>query len=40
QLPVIHYPRKFGQQTGGNWRVIVRAAFESFGLYKQLRGIT
>ena len=40
QLPVSHYHRKFGQQTGGNWRVIVRAAFESFGLYKQLRGGT
>lgn len=38
QLPVSHYRRKFGTQTGGNWRVIVRAAFESFGLYKQLRG--
>lgn len=36
QLPVIHYPRKFGEQTGGNWRVIVRAARESFVLYKQL----
>lgn len=38
QLPVFHYPRKFGEQTGGNWRVIVRAARESFVLYKQLHG--
>lgn len=36
QLPVSHYSRKFGHQTGGNWRVIVRAARESFVLYKQL----
>ena len=37
QLPVKHYPRLFGSQTGGNWRVIVRAAFESFRLFKELR---
>jgi glycosyltransferase involved in cell wall biosynthesis len=36
QLPVHHYPRRFGEQTGGNWRVIVRAARESFRLYKEL----
>jgi glycosyltransferase involved in cell wall biosynthesis len=36
QLPVTHYPRKFGDQTGGNWRVIARAARESFALYKEL----
>ncbi len=39
QLPVRHYPRKFGEQTGGNWRVIARAARESFVLYKQLQKI-
>ncbi|MFZ2199890.1 MAG: glycosyltransferase family 2 protein [Microgenomates group bacterium] len=39
QLPVTHYPRKFGEQTGGNWRVIVRAAKESFHLYKQLHEV-
>ncbi len=38
QLPVTHYPRKFGEQTGGNWRVIVKAAVESFRLYKQEHG--
>lgn len=36
QLPVSHYPRKFGEQTGGHWWVIIRAARESFMLYKQL----
>lgn len=40
QLSVVHYPRKFGEQTGGNWRVIVRAAIESFGLYKQLHEVS
>lgn len=36
QLPVHHYPRRFGEQTGGNWRVIARAARESFHLYQEL----
>lgn len=36
QLPVTHYARRFGEQTGGNWRVIMRAASESFKLYKEL----
>lgn len=36
ELPVKHYPRKFGEQTGGNWRVIARAAKESFSLYQEL----
>lgn len=36
QLPVTHYARRFGEQTGGNWRVIMRAARESFRLYKEL----
>lgn len=36
QLPVTHYPRKFGEQTGGNWRVIMKAAFESFTLRKKM----
>ncbi len=39
QLPVTHYPRKFGEQTGGNWRVILKAAKESFHLYKQLHEV-
>lgn len=36
QLPVHHYARKFGEQTGGNWRVIVKAARESFSLRKKM----
>lgn len=36
QLPVTHYARRFGEQTGGNWRVIARAARESFRLYREL----
>lgn len=36
QLPVHHYPRKFGAQTGGNWRVILKAMKESFALRKKL----
>lgn len=39
QLPVSHYPRLFGKQTGGNWRVILKAAKESFHLYKELHNI-
>lgn len=39
QLPVSHYPRKFGEQTGGNWHVIARAARESFQLYKELHEV-
>jgi glycosyltransferase involved in cell wall biosynthesis len=39
ELPVHHYPRRFGAQTGGNWRVILKAALESFRLYKQLRDL-
>lgn len=37
QLPVQHYPRKFGHQTGGNWRVIARAARESFALREKIK---
>lgn len=36
QLPVNHYSRKFGEQTGGNWRVILKAAKESFSLRKKI----
>lgn len=36
QLPVHHYPRKFGKQTGGDWRVILKAAQDSFALRKKL----
>jgi len=36
QLPVHHYARKFGKQSGGNWRVIVKAARESFSLRRKI----
>jgi len=36
QTPVTHYSRRFGEQTGGNWRVIVRAAVESFALFREM----
>lgn len=36
QVAVTHYPRKFGDQTGGNPRVILRAIRESFSLWKEL----
>jgi glycosyltransferase involved in cell wall biosynthesis len=36
QVTVNHYPRKFGDQSGGNPRVILRAIHESFLLWKEL----
>lgn len=36
QAEVSHYPRKFGNQSGGNPRVIFRAIKESFLLWKEL----
>jgi glycosyltransferase involved in cell wall biosynthesis len=39
ELPVIHYSRKFGHQTGGNWRVIARAARESFVLREKINNV-
>jgi glycosyltransferase involved in cell wall biosynthesis len=36
QVEVSHYPRKFGDQSGGNLRVIVRAVRESFALWRDL----
>lgn len=35
QLPVTHYARQYGEQTGGNLKVILKAAKESFYLYRQ-----
>lgn len=35
QIPVTHYARKHGEQTGGNFSVILKAARESFYLYRQ-----
>lgn len=37
EVEVIHYPREFGNQSGGNLRVIVRAIKESFALWWNLR---
>ncbi len=36
QLPVTHYPRRHGIQTGGNLKVILRALTESLILFKEL----
>ncbi len=37
QVKVTHYPRKHGDQSGGNVRVIIRAIIESFSLWYDLR---
>lgn len=37
QVKVTHYPRKHGDQSGGNPRVIIRAVLESFSLWYDLR---
>lgn len=37
QVEVSHYPRKYGSETGGNPRVIIRAILESFTLWYDLR---
>ncbi|MBI2195603.1 MAG: glycosyltransferase family 2 protein [Candidatus Levybacteria bacterium] len=36
QVQVSHYPRKYGDQSGGNARVIIRAVRESLILWKDL----
>ena len=36
QVEVSHYPRLYGDQSGGNLRVIIRAVRESFLLWKDL----
>lgn len=38
QVDVHHYPRKFGDQSGGNLRVILRAVRESFAVWRRLHG--
>lgn len=38
QVDVHHFPRRAGDQSGGNIRVIVRAVKESFALWKELHG--
>lgn len=37
QVPVSHFPRERGQQTGGNWRVVGKAAAETWRLASELR---
>ena len=37
ELPVRHYPRRFGSQTGANLKVILRAFRELFRLWAELR---
>jgi glycosyltransferase involved in cell wall biosynthesis len=36
QVGVAHYPRRFGQPTGSNWRVIFRAIQDTFLLQRKL----
>ena len=36
QVEVNHYPRVYGNQSGGNLRVILRAVRESLSLWKEL----
>ena len=36
EVEVNHYPRIFGDQSGGNMRVILRAVKESLILWKEL----
>lgn len=36
EVEVTHYPRKFGDQSGGNLRVVLRAIFESLLLWTDL----
>lgn len=40
QVEVKHYPRIYGDQSGGNLRVILRAIKESFLIWRQLNGRT
>jgi hypothetical protein len=37
QLGVTHYPRTAGEQTGANWKVILRAFKELFALRRHIR---
>lgn len=36
EVGVSHYPRKFGQQTGANLKVILRSIIDLFGLWRKL----
>lgn len=37
EIPVHHYPRKEGKQTGGDFKVVFKAIKESFDLWRVLR---
>jgi 1,2-diacylglycerol 3-alpha-glucosyltransferase len=39
EIPVTHFPRLQGKQTGANLRVVLKAFRELFGLYRKLRNI-
>jgi hypothetical protein len=38
EVPVRHFPRRFGKQTGANLRVILRMFKECWKLRDELRG--
>lgn len=40
QLPVTHLPRKYGQPTGNNLKVVIRAGIETIKLYYYLKIIS
>jgi len=37
ELPVSHYPRQFGNQTGANLKVILKAGWEALSLYVSIK---
>jgi hypothetical protein len=37
EVPVHHYPRRAGEQTGANLRVIIKAFRDLFALWRALR---
>ena len=37
QLPVDHFPRKFGTPTGNNPKVVIKAGIEAFKVYFQAK---
>lgn len=39
EIPVTHFPRRQGKQTGANLHVVLKAFKELFGLYRKLRNI-
>lgn len=37
EVGVHHFPRRFGAQTGANWRVVAKSIFDLFDLWRKLR---